>query len=72
MFCSIHNFTFLMANTKIKGQVSFETFACTIFCKICYVACAINCAGKLICLRACLHECDRMGLIDKSGDLEVR
>ena len=25
MFCSIHNFTFLMTDTKIKGQVSFES-----------------------------------------------
>ena len=58
MFCSIHDFTFLMTDTKIKGQVSFEsserkeTFACAIVSKICYVACAINCAGKLISLPA--------------------
>ena len=25
MFCSIHDFTFLMTDTKIKGQVSFES-----------------------------------------------
>ena len=25
MFCSVHDFTFLMADTKIKGQVSFES-----------------------------------------------
>ena len=24
MFCSIHEFTFLMTDTKIKGQVFFE------------------------------------------------
>ena len=24
MFCPIHDFTFLMTDTKIKGQVSFE------------------------------------------------
>ena len=70
MFCSVHDFTFLMTDTKIKGQVSFEPLekkklACAIFDKICYVACAINRAGKLICMRACLHERDRAGLIDK-------
>ena len=31
------------------------------------VTCAINSAGKLICLRDCLHEHDCMGLIDKPG-----
>ena len=25
MFCSIHDFTFLMIDTKTKGQVSFES-----------------------------------------------
>ena len=25
MFCSIHDFTFLMTDTKIKEQVSFES-----------------------------------------------
>ena len=25
MFCSIHDFTFLMTDTKIKGQVFFES-----------------------------------------------
>ena len=25
MFCSIHNFNFLMTDTKIKGQVSIES-----------------------------------------------
>ena len=45
-------------------KVSFEswgkkTFACAIFGKICYVACVINPASKLICLYACLHGCDR-------------
>ena len=75
MFCSVHDFTFLMTDTKSKGQVSFEfsekkeTFACAIFSKICYVASAISCTGKLICLHACLHERDRAGLIDKSGVL---
>ena len=60
MFCLILDFTFLMTDAKIKGQVSFEssekkeTFACVVFSKICYVACAINRAGKLICLCACL------------------
>ena len=46
-----------------------ETFACATlkFGKICYVACAINHAGKLICLHAWLHEQDRVGLIDKSA-----
>ena len=36
-----------------------------IFGKICYVACVISHAGKLICLHACLHECDHAGLIGK-------
>ena len=42
IFCSIHDFTFLMTDTNVKGQVSFEssekkeTFACAIFSKICY------------------------------------
>ena len=76
MFCLIDDFTFLMADTKIKGLkklVSFESsekkkkLACAIFIKICYVVCAINRAGKLICLHACLHEPDRAGLIDKPG-----
>ena len=71
MFCAIHDFTFLMTDTKIKGQVFFEfsekkeTFACAIFSKICYVAYAINRACNLICLRACLHQRDRARLIDK-------
>ena len=76
MFCLIDDFTFLMADTKIKGLkklVSFESseekkkLACVIFSKICYVVCAVNCAGKLMWLRACLHECDCAGLIDKPG-----
>ena len=71
MFCSIHDFTFLITDSKIKGQVSFEssekkeTFACMIFSKICYVACTISRAGKLICLHVCLHEHDHAGLTDK-------
>ena len=36
-----------------------------IFGNICYIACAINRVGKLICLRACLHERDHAGLTDK-------
>ena len=31
--------------------------------KICYVACAINRTGKFICLHACLHESDHVGLV---------
>ena len=71
MFCSIHDSNFLMTDTEIKEQVSFEwwekkeVFAGTIFGNICFVACAINRAGKLICLRACLHERDRTVVIDK-------
>ena len=48
-----------------------ETFACTAFGKICYVACTIDRAGQinrdgqLICLHASLYECDHAGLIDK-------
>ena len=69
-FCSIHDFTFLVTDTKIKGQVFWvsrkkETFASVIFSKICYVVCTINCAGKLICLCACLHEHNCTGLTDK-------
>ena len=41
-----------------------------IFGKICFVACTINHADKLICLHACLHERDRAGLIDKS-DMQI-
>ena len=61
-----------MPDTKVKEDVSFgswekkETFACTIFGKTCYVACAINRAGQLICLLANLYELDRAGLIDKA------
>ena len=29
----------------------------------------MNRAGKLICLPACLHECNRVGLIDKASFL---
>ena len=64
-------YTFFMTDTKIKGHVSFEpwekkeTFACAIFCKICYIACAINRAGQLIYLRASLHERDGADLIYK-------
>lgn len=52
---------FLMTDIKIKEQVSFEYwkkffFVCVIFDKIRYVACVINCIGKLICLHAYLHE----------------
>ena len=36
------------------------------FDKICYVACAINRAGQLICLHASLHERNRAGLIDEA------
>ena len=64
MFCTIHGFTFLMTH-KDLGQVSFESFACMIFGKIYYFACAINHTDKFICLRACLHECNCVGLIDR-------
>ena len=65
-------YTFLITDAKIKEHFSFEswekkeTFACAIFGKICYVACAINRAGQLICLRASLHA-DRACLIYKSA-----
>ena len=70
MFCSIHDFTFLMTDTKIKGHVSFESsekkkLLQARFSVKFVVACAIIRAGKLICLRACLHERDGAGLIDK-------
>ena len=64
-------YTFLMTDANIKEHTSFEswekkeTFACAIFGKICYVACAINHARQLICLRASLHEGDCAGLIEK-------
>ena len=48
---------------KNLNLISFEII--TISGKISYIACAINRAGKLICLRACLHGRDRKGLIDK-------
>ena len=48
-----------------------ETLACVIFGKICYVACAINRAGKLIFLRACLHDSDHVGFIDKPAQRSV-
>ena len=69
MFSSIHDFTFLMTH-KLRTSLFWvfrkkESFASTIFGKNCYVACVINCARKFISLPACLHECKRMGLIDK-------
>ena len=61
MFCSIQDFTFLMTDTKIKGQVSFESSEKKeIF---------VNRDSKLMCLRACLHERDRERLIDKPGNV---
>ena len=71
MFCSIHDFNFLIDRRKnLRTSLSWdfrkkETFARATFGKIYYVASAINRAGKLICLRACLHDRDRAGLIDK-------
>ena len=61
---------FLWQTQKLKNKFFWvlrekETFACAIFTKICYVACRINRASKLIYLRACLHEHDRAGLTDK-------
>ena len=59
MFCSIHDFTFLMKDTNIKEQVSLDSwekkklFGCAIFSKMFYVAYAINRTGKLICLYTC-------------------
>ena len=52
-------------NSPLSLQKKKQPFACAIFGKICYVACAINCAGKLIRLCACLHERDLADLIDK-------
>ena len=64
-----YTFSFDTQNFKKKSPLSLEekkeTFACAIFGKIRCVACAINCASKLICLHACLHERDRAGLIGK-------
>ena len=44
-----------------------RTSAWVIFSKICYVACVINCTGKMVCLHVCLHECNRTGLTDKTA-----
>ena len=71
MFYSIHDFTFLMTHKNLMTSLFWvyrkkETFACTIFDNICYVACVINRTDKLICLHACLHERDCTDLIDKT------
>ena len=70
MFCTIHDFTFLLAHKDLRTSLFWvfrkkETFVCAIFDKICYIACVINRADKLIYLRACLHERDCTGFIDK-------
>ena len=62
---SWYTFSYDTRKPKSKSFLSLEkkeTFACPILGNICYVACAINCTGKLICLCACLHEHDRAGL----------
>ena len=75
MFCSIHNFNFLIDRHKIlRTSLSEdfrkkETFACVVFGDIYYVACKINHTGKLISLRPCLHKHDHVGLINKPGVL---
>ena len=58
---------FLWQTQKFKEKALLSlhekrNFCLLVFGKICYVACAINCAGKLICLRACLRERDHAGL----------
>ena len=53
-----------LKNVSLLSLEKKETFACTIFGKICHAAYAINRAGQLICLRASLHERCRTGLID--------
>ena len=63
-------YTFFMTDTKIKEHVPFESWeekklACTVFGKICYVACTTDHTGQLVCLCASLHEHDCAGLIDK-------
>ena len=78
MFCSIYDFTFLMTDTKIKGQVSFESSEkkkllparVKFVSKIYYVACTINHAGNLICLHACLQDCNCAHLIDNPEMLQ--
>ena len=50
-------YTFFMTDTKNKEHVSWVLRK--------YIACAINCAGQLICLCASLHEWACGGLIDK-------
>ena len=75
MFCSTHDFTFLMTDTKIQGQVSFKSSEkkkpLPARFSIKFVASTINRTGKLICLHACLHEHDCMGLVDKPAIVEV-
>ena len=54
-----------LSTSLFKSWEKRYIFACMISSKICYVACTINHAGKLICLCAYLHEHNRVGLIDK-------
>ena len=70
---SWNTFSYDTQKLKNKSLLSLEkkeTFACAIFGKS-YVAYAINRAGKLICLRACLHKRDRAGLIDKPANIYI-
>ena len=65
-------YTFLIIDAKIKEHFSVEywqkkTFACAIFGKICYVACAITRSDQLICLHASPHDSDSTGFIDKAA-----
>ena len=64
MVCSIHDFTFY-DRQKFKDKSLLSLQKKKLACAMCYVACVINHPGKLICLHACLHECDGTGLIDK-------
>ena len=66
MFCSIHNFTFLMTHKNLRINLFWvfrkkETFASAIFGKI-YIACTVNSAGKLICQHAWLHNSVLQGI----------
>ena len=66
-----------MADTKQKVKSKFplslekkkKTSTCKIFGKTCHVACAIKCAGKMICLNASLNKRDHAGLTDKPAKM---
>ena len=64
-----YTFSYDTQNFKKKSPLSFEEkkklLPAQFSVEFVMFACAINCASKLICLHACLHERDRVGLIGK-------